>query len=333
MLEFGTRMWGRKTFQSWMMVRACYPTYLGYVRRVVDKPGYSCVVAGSEGTGKSFFGLLWLLEMLTEKRIVLYEIGACRTLLVPSGADAELLAVVNAQLVHLSVSGGPIGLDGGAFDFSLPEELGTFQHLATATGGIDLIQDIGEGTSPGHFINNGNARQVVLTSPDKEKIGRLGVGMSTAETLFMPTWSWEELEAANGLPHLVASPPDSQVCAKSPEELRALYDLFGGVPRNVLRRKDPRAMVEAAISDLMLEDLRTMTTLFTRGEYRQIPRVGPGLECLVRFEPASTETFEDAQVGRVDVASRAVLTKIQEYMREKNVGDVPGILHGDRQVL
>ena len=40
--------------------------------------------------------------------------------------------------------------------------------------------------------------------------------------------------------------------------------------------------------------------------------------CLVRFEPVSTATFKQAERGKVDIASAAVLRKIQDFMREKD---------------
>ncbi len=308
-LDFGARIWGEGTSQTWMMVRRCYPKMLNVILAHQNDSVANVVVAGSKGIGKSFFGLYLLMHYVTEHVVVAYAYGSSRILLVPEGAPAAVLKNVNNCLSEFEFARVT---EPGVYWF--PSEDASVFTTIMRQRGVAAIQDVGEGTPAADVNVGGTTKYIVLTSPDLEKIGRLGIS-SSCVTYFMPTWSWEEIETVNASEAMQHCPHDSQVCAKLRDELKELFELFGGVPRHVFSRKDPRESVRTAIKQLNLE---LLTTVFRTGDYKQIPRMGPGMGLLVRFEPEGVDTADKLQRGRIELASNGVLVAMQQHLLTQN---------------
>lgn len=317
-VDFGCKIWGGETNPSSMMIRGCFETYKAYVKELVASPGHSVILAGSKGIGKSFFGLYLCVDVLKSGWIVLYEYCGRRSLLVPLNVSAEHLRELNAELLKYERLGVQAG---NAYEF-LPEDRGVFEALA-ALESLYYIVDIGEDTDQAHVLLTGNPRRVVITSPNSDKIKRLGVGTGVAKTLFMPSWGWGEIETMNECPFMVNQPATSFVGPKPAAELKRLFDLYGGVPRHLFAR-DPVDTMERAVSKVNLDVLRDM---FTTGKYQDLPTLKDGMGCLMRIEPMThvdsklPRTIENARKGKAVVASPKVLDMLRDSFVSKSRDD------------
>jgi hypothetical protein len=302
MVDLACRMWGNDTNLSALMVRECYPEYLGYVMACTEL-STSVIVGGSKGIGKSFFGLYMCVRVLQQGWVVIYEFKKTRTLLVPRTASDEALALVNEKLELLNCQRVE---KGNTYSF-LERDIDEFSRVVELRC-LFYIVDVDEASFEGHVLCTGNARRVIITSPNTEKIKRLHEAMAVAH-VFLPSWSWDEMEALNSSAFLVNAPPGSVVCTKPEQELRRLFDLYRGIPRHVLRRNNADDVLKGAIANLNLDVLKKV---FKSG-YGQIPKLGEGMGSLVRIEPVTfldaslPKTFENASKFKAVVASDGVL--------------------------
>lgn len=96
-------MWGMNVNHSFMLVRACYPTYVAHLNELLSQPQRpTVVVGGSPGTGLSYFGVYLLATWLQEGKVVLFDGGDhTQTLLVPPTACEQDVKDVNLTLASL----------------------------------------------------------------------------------------------------------------------------------------------------------------------------------------------------------------------------------------
>ena len=315
-LNFGCHIWGGSANPQVMMVRACFEEYLDYVLRIVADEGTSVIVGGSKGIGKSFFGLYICADVLKKGSIVIYEYCGKKMLLIPPNVDPEHLAQVNTQLRctdYQSVEAG----HAYSFSESMEEQ---FEDVVTLEC-LYYIVDVGEGINKEHVYMLGNPRRIVITSPNSGKIKRLGEGSNKAKTIFFPSWSWEEIQRGNDSPALKNVTSMSFACSKTPEELKRLFDIYGGVPRHVFRENNADEKLHAALSQLNLDVLKEV---FTSKLYQIMPILPEGMGCILRIEPVAyldpslPKTFENAQKFKTVLASPQIAALLRKAFVSKS---------------
>lgn len=123
-----------------------------------------------------------------------------------------------------------------------------------------------------------SARTLVISSPNSDRLTRLGE-VARPYYLILTPWTLEEIcifneELRNRT--TTASRAAQSLIPKSDEELKELYDIFGGIPRTVFTAtsvEDEFSEVESLVGDVPLEHWRKV---FKSHNYHDIPRLIPG---------------------------------------------------------
>ena len=206
---------------------------------------------------------------------------------------------------------------GGAYKFN-PVDAGVYDFV-TLLDAVWLIEDVGN-KFEGHVRTAGNPRHVIITSPNADRIKRIIEAQQSNVTLFMPTWSEEELLQLNSADYMQNAGASDATRALSVEELRRRFRLCGGVPRHIFARKDPLNLVTSVLQDPKL-DLDLLHHVFRTKEYRLLKQLGEGFGILVRIEPLGIDSSEKAQQGRTFVATNEILELMRQMLISKSADE------------
>ncbi|KAH9254589.1 hypothetical protein BASA81_007346 [Batrachochytrium salamandrivorans] len=190
------------------------------------------LVAGSKGIGKSCLGLVIVDTLFKEDRIVAYEYSNTQMLLVPSQAALDKFATKTIT-DHFASRSFQMVTEAGLYRFILEDGgAGLFNELRSSPDLVHVV-DLGEQflglVEPDH-------RQIVISSPNSDKLKRFGEIERNTEYVIYPPWTLEDLREMN-----------SQLAAnkQADDVLEAKYKLFGGIPRLIftsetLVHRDPK---------------------------------------------------------------------------------------------
>ncbi|KAH9254389.1 hypothetical protein BASA81_007502 [Batrachochytrium salamandrivorans] len=265
----------------------------------------SVIVAGSKGIGKSCLGLVIVDTLFKKDCIVAYEYSNTQMLLVPSKAALDKFAT-RAIIDYFAQYSFQMVDKAGLYEF-IPEDGGTglFNKLRASPDLVHVV-DLGEQflglVEPDH-------RQIVISSPNSDKLKRFGEIERDAKYVIYPPWTLEDLIDMN-----------SQLVDKKQADnvLKAKYELFGGIPRLIFTNETVDEAMRKIATDVNDVPLETWKTAFCSISYTEIPKHIPGLfvaiteseipekKCDVRF--ASEHIMQlvirrYAQANRLDLMS------------------------------
>lgn len=148
------------------------------------------------------------------------------------------------------------------------------------------------------------------SSPNAARLKRVGE-VDAPTYWYMPLWTWEELLLLNDQ----LKPPEADVrySRKSVSELKSLYDVLGGVPRNRFETESLDEKMDQIQGIVSNTPFATWQTVFCTMEYTRLPKDVPGKlvpisqdpktprRCIVEF--ASDNDHQQAYT-RLDIGIR-----------------------------
>jgi hypothetical protein len=253
-LQFASPLMGVLARPSAIYVRDCYRTMLPTILDAFDAPDKGILVAGTRGIGKSIFGMLVVLELASRSPLVLYEHFEFRLVIIGPGQLPE--AFKKLALV-------PDNVEPGIYRIAQLDPV--WEELLDVSG-VYLVQDLGD-LKEASTVKNHNAKWLLLSSPNADKLKYLRSNPNMPH-IFMPLWTPEEFEDARTTVYLNAP----QFAGYTAEQVKARFEMFGGVPRQVLESPEGVAegLLQKAVDEMSLDEL---TKLFSRPTYLDLPRM------------------------------------------------------------
>jgi hypothetical protein len=167
-----------------------------------------------------------------------------------------------------------------------------FSTLYMERAFVHLV-DIGDNYTGAIDVNH---PAIIVSSPNTEKLKRTGE-LGTFSIEYLPIWSWEDIVRLNK--KLPVAVPDVKLNAvrKDPKALRRLYDIFGGIPREIFRDRTVNTAIDNVINVIADVKLDVWEQILANSDYTKLPKMVPGV--LVHIEkmaatpttPAPDENF------------------------------------------
>ena len=197
------------------------------------------ILAGSKGIGKSCQGLLMVVEFVKRRRIVLFEFGNTKIMIIgPDAWNDPTKNVFDNGTVHMEQTNQEIltrvfnkeGFEHvtseGVYEFPVEYhhlfELLSFQHPFVH------IVDVGENYQG--TISTVN-RKIIISSPNSEKLKRTGED-DPPRMVYLSTWTYEEIKTLNSELPAPSKTLEYSAVQKSEDDLKKLFEIFGGkIPR------------------------------------------------------------------------------------------------------
>ena len=215
------RLWGDSLELNFIFVREWYPGGAERIlREFASLNRRSVIVAGNKGTGKTVFGIFLVVQALRGGFIVIYETAREKIWIVGNGDSTRNYSDVeecfNRWNVKPALQPGVYSLDG--LDYR------RFTNFAQCRSVIHIV-DVGDSYTA---EIDPNGPKVIISSPNFDKLKRIDE-LRKASYCYLPLWSWDEIELFN---NKLPSPNENLLYARrDPEDLRLMFDTFGGIPR------------------------------------------------------------------------------------------------------
>jgi len=303
-LELGATLWGLHATKK-IVVRACYHEYATLIIAWLDNPeGGEALLAGTKGIGKSVFGLLLILLLLRQGKIVFYHHRGARMMLVGPEATADQKAPVIEQL---SLNGFATEFGAGVYRFEDPSDVALFDKLITVEG-LTHVLDLGEDPPPMNI--NGTSRKVVISSPNTAKLRHFMEERSGLKKFYMPPWSLDEFEE-----HRVA------LGITDPVDLEERFTIFGGIIRHVvaLERETGEDTMARALADAKPADISRVLSVSFESLSKSDLR-----SCLIHTVPLDDNINRSKNV----FASQWVARNLLRRFRKENAFQLKAFIEG-----
>lgn len=183
-ITFSSDIFGRVGFGRNLFIRSCYDELLQKTLTLRDNGLFRTVITGTPGIGKTFFGAFCLYRIASEFPSLIYH-------------TSDLIVSIELGVV-CSIS---------------------FDDLVQCVMNTKYLY-IADGVKP---ALTANCFTILVTSPRFSIFKEFIKERNTTSVLYMPPWTYEELEHVNAFLKL-----------RTTEELSFLFSRFGGVPRYVL---------------------------------------------------------------------------------------------------
>ncbi|KAH9254166.1 hypothetical protein BASA81_007755 [Batrachochytrium salamandrivorans] len=218
------------------------------------------IVVRSKGIGKSCLGLVIVATLLKEDQVVAYEYGDTKMLLVPSKAALDKFATKTIT-DHFARYSFRMVTEAGLYEFMQYDGgAGLFRDLCLST---DLVHVVDVDERPLGLVETDHY-QIVISAPNSDKLKRFEVECNARYVIY-PPWTLDELKEMN-----------SQLDEKQADDvLRAKYELFGGIPRQMFTNKtigETMGYIAKEVNDVPLETWRAAFASFSyTGILKQVP--------------------------------------------------------------
>ena len=261
-LTLQSNLLGKDDGPSVVYIRACYAHHLNKILDAFKTPNGSILLAGTRGLGKSLFGTLVVVELYDRGYTVVYEHMNNRLLLV----GENMLAFVSTCMEKVGYQ--PLG-EPGIYNLKGEE---TLFDLLVDQREIVFVQDLGD-TPNATPIRSGNGRWLVVSSPNSTKLSYLR-NQSRMKRLIVPLWSLQELQDTR---NILKDLPVTRFAGYTPDEVKARFDIYGGVPRWVLDRpRSSNGYVQSSEEELNRAltsvSMSELEDVFRAGSYLDIPQ-------------------------------------------------------------
>jgi hypothetical protein len=307
-VDFGEPLWGNPLRQSFIFQRE-QPVVNEVVETFMTPVHNPIIVAGSKGIGKSCLGLLMIDRFVKRGKVVLYEFGNTKMLIIGEAAwknETKFLNPIiekdetNRDILDRVVKIWNVNADrklellGTHGMYSMPDNGaldGFFFRLTLPTAFIHIV-DIGENYRGVIETNN---TKIIISSPNSEKLKRTGE-VESVKMKFIPTWTFEEIQLLNSRLPLPDSSSGANAVRKDEAELKRLFEIFGGIPREIFQNRSLGDTISDVEQKLRSVPIETWRLVFNSHDYTHIPKLvpgvfvhilpGPGKLCTVQFASA-----------------------------------------------
>jgi hypothetical protein len=216
---------GRRVFGNFVYVRPCFSILFDVVMGIFET-GANISLSGSEGIGKSFFGIYFLIRLIQDGKKVFY---------LDRGSDR-----------YTYFCDGRIEI--GPFD--------NFRRVLSEPESYLVCDSV----LPDYWVGG----KILFVASAGDGIRKNFSKIFHGESLFMPTWTLEELSNCNKY-------LSRQI---SDDRLKDLYEKFGGIPRQCLKSREDLDSSFALISSIQSSsDIDLQSILSTVG-YEDAPTNG-----------------------------------------------------------
>jgi hypothetical protein len=259
-IQLGEALWGDSKKGNFLLNRE-FQVGVDLANTFLQNPE-TVLLAGSKGIGKSCLGLVIISTLLEKDCTVVYEVGDTKLLLIPT--DTALYTFRNnfKQLFN-------------SYEFTMLDNVGVYEFIADNAYFFEKLKlspklvhvmDLGEldnvSVSPNH-------PQIIITSPNSEKLNRHYEVDNNNYVVIYPPWTWDEIKKLN---------LNLREQSKQEEEvLKLKFELFGGIPRQIFKNEtidQVMKRIEKAVNEVSLD---TWKQALTCSSYALLPKQVPGV--------------------------------------------------------
>jgi len=268
-VDFHMPLWGFAQNQDFLLKRKRAAGVSSSIVKefLVDKgPRPTIILAGSKGIGKSCESLFMVKALVDSDQGVIFEHGTERMLIVTQKA----LNLNRQDLDEVFASYEEPYLErAGVYTFESHSET-FFRALCKGTSFVHIV-DIGDNYKGTIDVEHS---QIIISSPNSKTLKRSGELKPLMR--YLDPWTRDELE------HLNQCLPSSTqghhlLVRKSPEDVKELYNMFGGIPREVFANRTMREAAELIKREVGNVALDVWENVLTEPDYTRLPKMVPGV--------------------------------------------------------
>lgn len=236
------------TYDRIVFVRDCYRSLFPIVFDRVRKRG-KCLITGTPGTGKTFFGFFAIRKLLDSGFTVIHiDMGWDWTnLYIPDVPSVRVMEIL-AEHDEPQAKGPWMGRFSGTSQGLAPDARKLYGALTSLVGDVVVVLDPPNNFGSGVFIHP-ECGMLVVTGPSTQRTASV-TSSGGVDTFYMPIWSEQELRT------LLEKRKGAPLLDEENHELGLRVLRFGGIPRFVARSDcDHSEMVslsEHAINELLI---------------------------------------------------------------------------------
>ena len=305
-VQLEERLWGQERELDFIFIRDWYPANASKIfAEFAGNRRNMTIVAGNKGTGKTVFSIFLVIEALREGFAVVYETARERVWIVGEKRDRRR-DFSDIESCFRAWQMTPV-LESGVYSLKDLDHY-RFTDLAQRHSAIHIV-DVGDSYTA---EIDPNGPKVIISSPNFDKLKRISE-VHNVVYHYLPTWTWEEIEKFNTRLPSAEDDAKSAYVRRDPDDLRVMFETFGGVPRTLFKRRSVKAAfgeIEKCLSDTSVDVLRQT---FTFSTFAQLPKALPGLLVNIKENPSEPGTC------LVEIASSTILYRMaQFYFQAKN---------------